>query len=237
VFGQSLAEDFSAADRATLAELAEQLWAERPAIAANVRLDRGARPAGLQRGPLTLDLLRAANDAPPPCWRRCATAPDTLCTTYYQLNRRLIDVERERTLGRRVHLADLYESARFAMTSLEARVPPSAVFGKLTTRLTMLVGLAYSDAREEALEAARDELQHEVAERTAELASQESLADSIIATLPGIFFLSTIASGSCAGTRARTGTPTPAEIAGRHPLDSSPRTPARISPSGCARDS
>ena len=125
---ESLAEDFSAADRATLAELAEQLWAERPAIAAEWS-DRiaAARPQDFEpRGPLTLDLLRVVNES----FLTAVLAPmrdgdlTTLCTTYYQLNRRLIDVERERTLGRQMHLADLYESARFAMASLEARVPP-----------------------------------------------------------------------------------------------------------------
>ena len=222
---ESLAEDFSAADRATLAKLAEQLWAERPAIAAEWS-DRiaAARPQDFEpRGPLTLDLLRAVNET----FLTAVLAPmrdgdlTTLCTTYYQLNRRLIDVERERTLGRQMHLADLYESARFAMASLEARVPPSAVFGKLTTRLTMLVGLAYSDAREEALEAARDELQHEVAERTAELASQESLADSIIETLPGIFFLVDDRERILRWNEEleRVSGCSAAEIAGRHPLE------------------
>jgi PAS domain S-box-containing protein len=190
---ESLAEDFDPAERAALAALAEQLWNERPAIAAEWSESIAAvRPQDFEpRGPLTPDVLRFINEA----FLTAVLAPmregdlTTLCTTYYQLNRRLIDVERERTLGRRVHLADLYESARFATASLEARIPPSAVFGKLTTRLTMLVGLAYSDAREEALEAARDELQHVVTERTAALASQKSLADTIIETLPGLFFL------------------------------------------------
>ena len=85
----------------------------------------------------------------------------------------------------------------------------------------MLVGLAYSDAREEALEAARDELQHEVAERTAELASQESLADSIIETLPGIFFLVDDRERILRWNEEleRVSGCSAAEIAGRHPLE------------------
>jgi hypothetical protein len=74
---ESLAEDFSAADRAALAELAEQLWAERPAIAAEWS-DRiaAARPQDFEpRGPLTLDLLASSTRRfSPPYWRRCATA-------------------------------------------------------------------------------------------------------------------------------------------------------------------
>ncbi len=61
--------------------------------------------------------------------------------------------------------------------------------GKLSAHLMMLVGLAYSDAREAALDAAHDQLEAVVVERTAALAKQKALADTIIETLPGLFFL------------------------------------------------
>ena len=220
----SLADDFTPEERDALAKLADQLWDQRAAIAAEwTDAIAAAQPENFEpEGPLTVDTLRFVNEA----FLTTVLGPMrggdlvTLCTTYYHLNRRLIDVERERTLGRRIHLADLYQSARYAFTALASRVEPSPIFGKLTTCLTMLVGLAYSDAREEALEAARDHLEHEVEARTADLASQQSLADTIIETLPGLFFL--IDQQRILRWNAeleRVSGYTPAEIAAHHPLD------------------
>ncbi|HSP97901.1 MAG TPA: PAS domain-containing protein, partial [Candidatus Dormibacteraeota bacterium] len=222
---ESLAEDFDPAERAALSALAERLWDQRAEIAAEWSAAvAAARPEDMAPGgPLTLETLGLINEA----FLTAVLAPmraadlSALCTTYYQLNRRLIDVERERTLGRRVRLADLYQSQRYAIGVLEARIGASPVFGKLTTRLTMLVGLAYSDAREEALEADRVELQQEVAERAAALASQESLADTIIETLPGLFFLIDDHERLLRWNAEleRVSGCSPAEIAARHPLD------------------
>lgn len=222
---ESLAEDFDPAERTALSALAEGLWDRRGEIAAEWSAAvAAARPEDMApTGPLTIETLRLINEA----FLTAVLAPmragdlGTLCTTYYQLNRRLIDVERERTLGRRVRLADLYQSQRYAIGVLEARIGASPVFGKLTTRLIMLVGLAYSDAREEALEADRDELQQEVAERAAALASQESLADTIIETLPGLFFLIDDHERLLRWNEEleRVSGYSPAEIAARHPLD------------------
>lgn len=189
----ALADDFSADERDALAGLAASLWDARPAIAAEWSTAiAAARPQDVApRGPLTVESLALVNQA----FLTAILAPmrdgdlASLCETYYLLNRRLIDVERERTLGRRITLGDLYQSARFALAALESRVGSHPVFGKLSARLTMLVGLAYSDAREEALDAAADQLQHEVDARTAALAQEQSLADTIIETLPGMFFL------------------------------------------------
>jgi PAS domain S-box-containing protein len=221
----SLADDFTPEERDALARLAEQLWDQRPAIAAEwTDAIAVAQPENFEpQGPLTVDTLRFVNEA----FLTAVLAPmrdgdlATLCTTYYHLNRRLIDVERERTLGRRVHLADLYQSARYAFTALTSRVEPSPLVGKLTTCLTMLVGIAYSDAREEALEAARDHLEHEVQARTAALASQQSLADTIIETLPGLFFLIDHQERILRWNAEleRVSGYTPAEIAAHHPLD------------------
>ena len=222
---ESLAEDFTPAERTLLSAVAEQLWDQRTAIAAEWSTAvAAARPDDMMpKGPLSFEMLCAVNEVFLTAVLEPMRAGDltTLCTAYYQLNRRLIDVERERTLGRRVHLGDLYQSQRYAMSALEARVEPSAVFGKLTTRLTMLVGLAYSDAREEALEADRDSLQHEVAERTAALAKEQSLADTIIETLPGMFFLIDDQERLLRWNEEleRVSGYTPAQLASRHPLE------------------
>jgi PAS domain S-box-containing protein len=61
--------------------------------------------------------------------------------------------------------------------------------GKLTAHLLVVLGLAYSDAREQALQRARGELERTVAERTAALAKEKAVAESIIESLPGIFYL------------------------------------------------
>src|SRR5262249_26278062 len=114
-----------------------------------------------------------------------------------------------------------YQSARLAFGALGARMAPSPVFGKLTTCLAMVVGLAYSDAREEGLDADRDQLQREVEARTAALVKQQSLADTIIETLPGLFCLVDERERILRWNEEleRVSGYSAAEIAARHPLD------------------
>lgn len=190
---RTLADDFTAAERTALAAAAGRLWDDRAAIAAEwSAVLAAAQPQVLApHGPLTLASLTALNEAFLEAVLTSMRAGDlaALCETYYLLNRRLIDPESERAFDRRLRLGDLYQSARFAFAALERRLPPDATLAKLNAHLMMIVGLAYTDAREEALDAAADQLQHQVAERTAALAKEKSLADTIIETLPGLFFM------------------------------------------------
>ena len=184
---------FVDADRRALAALAERLWPERAAIAAEwTETVATAKPEDfLPVGPVSIDALRTVNEAflTIVLDRMRAGDIDGLVAAYYEMNRRLIDVELERQVGRRMALTDLYNSARYATGAIEARIGSTVEFARLSAYLMMLVGLAYSDAREAALEGARDQLERVVAERTDALAKEKALADTIIETLPGLFFL------------------------------------------------
>ncbi|MEO8605587.1 MAG: PAS domain S-box protein [bacterium] len=184
---------FGDAERSALAALAERLWDERAAIAAEWSdASAASQPQDFQpTGPVDPESLRIVNHVFLTIVfdRMRARDLDGLFSAYYEMNRRLIDVELERQIGRRVSLSELYRSATFAHAAIEARIGATVAFSKLTAHLMMLVGLAYSDARESALEAARDQLEILVEERTAALAKQKTLADTIIETLPGLFFL------------------------------------------------
>jgi PAS domain S-box-containing protein len=184
---------FSAEERQTLARLGDRLWEVRGPIAAQWGEElMAARPEDFQPlGPMAPEAVFVMNEAFLTAVLerlRCGDL-EGLTTMYYEMNRRLVDVEVEKQIGRQLSLADLYFSAQRANQLLEQRVGSSAVLGKLTAHLMMLVGLAYSDAREAALVAARDQLEVVVVERTAALAKQKALADTIIETLPGLFFL------------------------------------------------
>ncbi|MDX2170300.1 MAG: PAS domain S-box protein [Deltaproteobacteria bacterium] len=219
------ATTFSDADRHTLARLGERLWELRGPIAARWGdALMAARPQDFQPdGPLAPEAVFVMNEAFLSAVLEHLRRGDLegLTETYYEMNRRLVDVEVERQIGRQLSLADLYFSARCALDLLEAQAGGSAAFGKLSAHLMMLVGLAYSDARQAALEAARDQLEAVVAERTAALAKQKALADTIIETLPGLFFLidpqQKLARWNAELERV-TGYP-PETLAGWHPLD------------------
>jgi len=184
---------FSTDDRRALATIGERLWEVRgPIASAWTEAVAAARPEDFQPvGPMAVEALFTMNEAFLSAVLEYLRRGDLrgLTDMYYEMNLRLIDVEVERQIGRQVSLADLYSSARVALDLLEAHVGPSVALGRLAAHLMMLVGLAYSDARESALEAARDQLEGVVEERTAALAKEKALADTIIETLPGLFFL------------------------------------------------
>jgi PAS domain S-box-containing protein len=115
----------------------------------------------------------------------------------------------------RCSLASLYRSSGISLQVISEHLEPTAadlalVYAKLAAHLMMVVGLAYSDCREEALQGARDELEHVVHERTAALREanaalqaevaerkrieaslrrEKILSDTIIETLPGLFYV------------------------------------------------
>ena len=244
---ESLAEDFDPAERARARR------ARRAAVGSSARR---SPPSGRRRSPRRRPedfapqrpadarhpVLRSTRPSSPPCSHRCARAISaTLCTTYYQLNRRLIDVERERTLGRRVHLADLYESARFAIGVARGARP---AVGRLRQ-----AHHAPDDARRPGVQRrARGGAGSAPATSSStwspsappRCASQKSLADTIIETLPGLFFLIDTTSASCAGTRSSRRVSGYSAGRDRRPPSARllrPRGARRTSPTRCARRS
>ena len=190
----------TAEERVALIELAERLWDARIEIAgdwsANVVVAMPEYfPPG---GQASLGQLRAVNELILTfiLERLRQNDLDGLSQTYYEMNRRLVESDQV-TVGpgaQHISLASLYGSARCGLRAIEARLqggPESQriALGKIGTHLLMLVGLAYSDSREEALARGRDQLERTVEERTAALAKEKELAESIVESLPGIFYV------------------------------------------------
>jgi PAS domain S-box-containing protein len=96
--------------------------------------------------------------------------------------------------ARNLSLRHLYETARLGLKVAQSHVDASSgvlavALGKLLGHLLMVLGFAYSDAREAALEQTRVDLECMVEERKAALSKEKVLADTIIESLPGIFYL------------------------------------------------
>jgi PAS domain S-box-containing protein len=113
-----------------------------------------------------------------------------LAETCYETARALVSIE----AVKRISLADLYTAARLGLQALDSFVGPenrgwALAHGKLTAHLLVVLGIAYSDAREEALQRARDQLERVIDDRTAALAKEKEVADTIIESLPSIFYL------------------------------------------------
>ncbi len=192
------ADLLTADERAALAQIAERLWEARGAITAEWSANViTAMPEYFSDGRLSLEQLRALNEFFLTLIIEHMRHDDLdgLTRVYYETNRRLIEADMERVDGSRISLISLYTSARLGLRAIEAGLgglsqrEELVAFGKLGTHLLMLVGLAYSDSRQEALERARNQLERIVEERTAALAKEKTLADTIIETLPGFFFL------------------------------------------------
>jgi signal transduction histidine kinase len=82
---------------------------------------------------------------------------------YYRSTRNLIEADLQRAPARRLSLSNLYTSARVSLLVigeyLDADYPRRMLaYTKLTAQLMMLVGQAYSDAREESLQEAFEQI-------------------------------------------------------------------------------
>ncbi|HVM97144.1 MAG TPA: PAS domain S-box protein [Candidatus Acidoferrales bacterium] len=148
--------DLGTVDAEALRGLAACLWDDREAIAVewtrrlvelDPRLTSGEIPiaalTGLNQAFLTL-VLQQARDGD----------LDSFLQSYYEMNYRLIEVDLQRAPGSRLSLTNLYNSARISAQVIESYLQPAPhqiqlAWGRLSTRLAMIVGLAYSDCREE----------------------------------------------------------------------------------------
>jgi PAS domain S-box-containing protein len=239
----------SADERAALGVLAERLWEARTAIASEwsrrllVELPEEFPPW------VTLQQLTDVNAAflagvLDPLRRGDVVG---LSRAYYDMNRQLIEFALAAAPATRFSLTSLYASARISLQVVGEHLGRDQEhlllpYAKLTGHLMMLVGLAYSDCREEALQRSRDQLERVVEDRTAALRQanaalqaeiaernrieaslrrEKALSDTIIETLPGLFY---VIDGEERLARWNTELEkvtgyTPAEIAARHPLD------------------
>jgi PAS domain S-box-containing protein len=204
-------------ERAALAVLAERLWETREALAREWSRRLLALTPDEFPPWLTLDRLTEVNAAFLSAVLEPLRAGDlvALSRAFYRMNRQLIEFALRAAPTSRLSLTSLYTSARISLQVLSERLGREddrllAAYSKLAAHLMMLVGLAYSDCREEALQRSRDELEATVHERTAALRNtnaaleaeiaergraeanlrrEKALAETIIDTLPGIFYL------------------------------------------------
>jgi PAS domain S-box-containing protein len=227
---RSADDSLSAADRRALSELGSLLWEARGVIAREwSRRLMAHMPESFVGTDTSLEQLSGLNEVFLTVVLEQMRRGDLagLSQTYYDMNRRLIELDLQTTGPRgRISLDSLYTSARLSLQVIGEQLGPEhepllLAYTRLTTHLMMLVGLAYSDCREEALQRAQDELERTVGERTAALRAEKMLADTIIETLPGMFFMID------AGERVvrwnaemeKVSGYTAAEIGERHPLE------------------
>jgi PAS domain S-box-containing protein len=213
-----LTEEILAADeRGALRTLAARLWEERRTIAAEwSRRLMAALPEQFPPG-ASVDQLTDVNAA----FLTAVLAPlrdgdlAGLTHAFYAMNRQLIGFALQASPDTVLSLTSLYASSRISLQVIGEHLDPGqerllVAYAKLAAHLMMVVGLAYSDCREEALRRARDELERAVHERTAALRAanaalqaeiaernrveaslrrEKMLSDTIIETLPGLFYV------------------------------------------------
>jgi PAS domain S-box-containing protein len=212
-----LTDDVLGADeRAALQVLAERLWDTRAAIAAEwARRLMAALPEQLPPW-VTHGQLSDVNAAFLSAVLQPLRDGDLagLSRAFYAMNRQLIEFALQAAEAP-FSLTSLYASSRISLQVIADHLDPSqqsqlVAYSKLGAHLMMVVGLAYSDCREEALRRSRDELERTVHERTAalreanaalqaEIAERERVeaslrrekvfSDTIIETLPGVFYV------------------------------------------------
>jgi PAS domain S-box-containing protein len=210
-------ETLDGAERAALHSLAERLWDERAAIA--TEWSRRLMATMPEQFPpwVTLEHLSDVNGAFLAAVLEPLRGGDLagLSRAYYAMNRQLVEFALQASPDTKFSLTSLYTSARISLQVIGEQLGPGQeqlllAFTKLAAHLMMIVGLAYSDCREENLQRSRDELERAVEERTAALRQtnaalqdeiaergrieaslrrEKALSDTIIETLPGLFYV------------------------------------------------
>src|SRR5262249_53773108 len=154
--------------------LAERLWGERGAIAAE--WSRRLLATLPEEFPpwVTLKQLTDVNAAFLAAVLERLRCGDWagLSQAYYDMNRRLVEVALAAASDQRLSLTTLYASARISLQVIGEHLGAEhtvlmVAYAKLAAHLMMVVGLAYSDCREASLQRSRDELERVVQERTA----------------------------------------------------------------------
>lgn len=186
-------------ERVALASVAEQLWEMRGAISArwSMGVDADQLDAPAPADPLSVDNRQATFESMLTLVLASLRAGDLNALTehFYMLARQAMRStvppfgRLDRSVLTNVYLLAQHglRSATDALSNLS--LDQMAAYSKLRAHLLMLVGLAYNDLREEEMERARNELERIIDERTAALAREKALADTIIETLPGLFFV------------------------------------------------
>jgi signal transduction histidine kinase len=159
-------EALTAGDVASLRDLAQVLWRARHAIAHEwARRLVEALPEYLPEGSPAAARLPSVNEAFLSLVLQQIQAGDLqgLYDLYYRNTRDLIEADLQRAPAHRVSLSNLYTSARVSLVVigeyLDADYPRRMLaYTKLTAQLMMLVGQAYSDAREEYLQKAFEQI-------------------------------------------------------------------------------
>ena len=159
-------EALTASDIASLRDLGHVLWRARHAIAQEwSRRLVEALPDYFPPGSPAAQQLTDVNEGFLSLVLQQIEAGDMqgLYDLYYRNTRQLIEADLQRAPARRISLTGLYTSARVSLVVvgeyLDADYPRRMLaYTKLTAQLMMLVGQAYSDAREEYLQKAFEQV-------------------------------------------------------------------------------
>jgi PAS domain S-box-containing protein len=243
------AETLDAAERVALQQLAERLWDERAAIA--TEWSRRLMATMPEQFPpwVTLEHLSDVNAAFLAAVLEPFRGGDLagFSRAYYAMNRQLIEFALQGSPGSKLSLTSLYASSRISLQVISEYLGAGQeqqllAFTKLAAHLMMIVGLAYSDCREENLQRSRDQLERAVEDRTAALREtnaalegeiaergrieaslrrEKALSDTIIETLPGLFYVIDASQRLVRWNHEleKVSGYAPVEIAGRRPLD------------------
>jgi signal transduction histidine kinase len=159
-------EALTAGDVASLRDLARVLWPSRHAIAQEwSRRLVEALPEYFPPGTPAAERLTEVNERFLSLILQQVEAGDLqgLYDLYYRNTRQLIEADLQRAPARRISLVGLYTSARVSLLVIGEYLDADyrrrmLAYTKLTAQLMMLVGQAYSDAREEYLQKAFEQI-------------------------------------------------------------------------------